>query len=51
MKPHIFKRAGLWYCRTTHARTVIEGLGYTAPHAYADWKHSRDQLRNDGVWV
>jgi len=34
MKPHIYKRFGLWYC-TTHSGW--NGLGYTPAHAYSDW--------------
>jgi hypothetical protein len=51
VKPHIYKHAGLWYCRTlgTGPRTVVEGMGYTPLHAYSDWSYSRNRMLNAGL--
>lgn len=35
MKPHLWKRRGLWRCATQGMRV---GLGYTAREAYDDWQ-------------
>lgn len=37
MKPHIFKRHGLWYCRLRCETRASAGVGYTPAHAYSDW--------------
>ena len=51
MKPHIYKYAGIWYCRTLgdSLRTVVEGLGYNPRHAYEDWKHTRNRMKCAGI--
>ena len=37
MKPHIYKRNKLWYCKRDCESFSTCGLGYTPQMAYADW--------------
>jgi len=37
MKPHIFKRRGLWYCRFSEPGKTVTGIGYKPKDAYDDW--------------
>jgi hypothetical protein len=43
MKPHIYKRTGLWHC--SGFRTVglmVWGIGYSPRDAYLDWLQRND---------
>jgi hypothetical protein len=39
MKPRIYKKNGLWFCRLWAWRV---GIGYSPRAAYEDWKRHHD---------
>jgi hypothetical protein len=41
MKPRIYKRNGLWYCRVIWGALGFgpEGIGYSPFGAYEDWRN------------
>lgn len=38
MKPHLYKRRGMWHCRARPNSRGIVTVGYTPLHAYEIWR-------------
>ena len=44
-KHRLIYRMKLW----SYIGEGVRGDGYSMAHAYADWKHTRDRMRNAGM--